>query len=80
MTGFDKTRLQHMELHSEIWQFYSLLMHYAGEIKFTASIPVYSLGIIVWGNKFLTPKIQTVLSSYFREGNDIARSSNRGGR
>jgi len=40
---------------------------------------VYSLSIIVWVNNFKTPKIQAVLSSLFREDNDIARGSNRGG-
>ena len=39
---------------------------------------VYSLAIIVWVNNFQTPKIQVVLSSFFHEGNDIARGSNRG--
>ena len=40
---------------------------------------VYSLAIIVWVNNFQTPEIQAVLSSFFRDGNDIAGSSNRGG-
>ena len=40
---------------------------------------VYSLAIIVWVNNFQTPKIQAVLSSFFHEGNDIARGGNRGG-
>ena len=40
---------------------------------------VYSLAIIVWVNNFQTPKIQAVLSSTFRDGNDIAGGSNRGG-
>ena len=40
---------------------------------------VYSLAIIVWVNNFQTPKIQDVLSSFFRDGNDIAGGSNRGG-
>jgi len=30
-------------------------------------------------NNFQTPKIQAVLSSLFRDGNDIAGGSNRGG-
>ena len=33
---------------------------------------VYSLAIIVWVNNFQTPEIQAVLSSFFRDGNDIA--------
>jgi len=33
----------------------------------------------VWVNNFETPEIQAVLSSFFRDGNDIAGSSNRGG-
>jgi len=40
---------------------------------------VYSLAIIVWVNNFQTPKIQAVLSSFFRDGNDIAGGSNRDG-
>ena len=40
---------------------------------------VYSLAIIVWVKNFQTPKIQAVLSSFFRDGNDIAGGSNRGG-
>jgi len=40
---------------------------------------VYSLAIIVWLNNFQTPEIQAVLSSFFRDGNDIAGGSNRGG-
>ena len=40
---------------------------------------VYSLAIIVWVNNFQTPEIQAVLSSFFRDGNDIAGGSNRGG-
>jgi len=40
---------------------------------------VYSLAIIVWVNNFQTPKIQAVLSIFFRNGNDIAGGSNRGG-
>ena len=41
---------------------------------------VYSLAaIIVWVNNFQTPKIQAILSRFFRDGNDIAGSSNRGG-
>ena len=42
-------------------------------------VVVYSLAIIVWVNNFHTPKIQAVLSSIFRDGNDIAGGSNRGG-
>ena len=42
-------------------------------------VVVYSLAIIVWVNNFQTPKIQAVLSSFFRDGNDIAGGSNRGG-
>ena len=38
---------------------------------------VYSLAIIMWVNDFQTPKIQFVLSSFFREGNDIAHGSIR---
>ena len=30
-------------------------------------------------NNFQTPEIQVVLSSFFRDGNDIARGGNRGG-
>ena len=30
-------------------------------------------------NNFQTPEIQAVLSSFFRDGNDIAGGSNRGG-
>jgi len=30
-------------------------------------------------NNFQTPKIQAVLSRFFRDGNDIAGGSNRGG-
>jgi len=33
----------------------------------------------VWVNNFQTPEIQAVLSSFFREGNDIASGSYRGG-
>ena len=40
---------------------------------------VYSLAIIVWVNNFQTPEIQAVLCSFFRDGNDIAGGSNRGG-
>ena len=40
---------------------------------------VYSLAIIVWVNNFQTPEIQAVLSSFFRDSNDIAGGSNRGG-
>ena len=40
---------------------------------------VYSLAIIVWVNNFQTPKIQAVLSSFFRDGNYIAGGSNKGG-
>ena len=40
---------------------------------------VYSLAIIVSVNNFQAPKIQAVLSSFFRNDNDIARGSNRGG-
>ena len=40
---------------------------------------VYSLAIIVWVNNFQTPEIQAVLSSFFRDGNDIAGGSNMGG-
>jgi len=40
---------------------------------------VYSLAIIVSVNNFQTPKIQAVLSSFFRGGNAIAGGSNRGG-
>ena len=42
---------------------------------------VYSLAITVWVNNFQTPEIQAVLSSFFRDGNDIAggSNSNRGG-
>ena len=39
----------------------------------------HSLAIIVWVNNFQTPKIQAVWSSFFRDGNDIAGGSNRGG-
>ena len=42
-------------------------------------VVVYSLVIIVWVNNFQTPKIQAVLSSFFRDGNYIADGSNRGG-
>ena len=40
---------------------------------------VYSLAIIVWVNNFQIPEIQDVLSSFFRDSNDIACGSNRGG-
>ena len=40
---------------------------------------VYSLALIVWVNNFQTPKIQAVLSNFFRDSNDIAGGSNRGG-
>ena len=40
---------------------------------------VYSLAIIVWVNNFQIPEIQAVLSSFFRDGNDIAGGSSRGG-
>ena len=40
---------------------------------------VYFLAIIVWVNNFQTPESQAVLSSFFRDGNDIAGGSNRGG-
>jgi len=40
---------------------------------------VYSLAIIVWLNKFQTPEIQAVLSSFFRDSNDIAGGNNGGG-
>ena len=42
-------------------------------------VVIYSLAIIVWVNNFQTPKIQAVLSSFFRDVNDIVRGSNRGG-
>ena len=42
-------------------------------------VVVYSLAIIVWVNNFQTPKIQAVLSSFFRDSNDSAGGSNRGG-
>ena len=42
-------------------------------------VVVYSLAIIVWVNNFQTPKIQAVLSSFSRDGNDIVGGSNRGG-
>ena len=42
-------------------------------------VVVYSLAILVWVNNFQTPKIQAALSSFFRDGNDIAGGSNRGG-
>ena len=32
----------------------------------------------MWVNNFQTPEITTVLRSFFRDGNDIARVSNRG--
>ena len=54
-------------------------MDYAEEMKITVSILVYSLAIIVWVNNFQTPEIQALLSSFFRDGNDIACGSNRGG-
>ena len=54
-------------------------MDYAEEMKITASIGLYYLAIIVWVNNFRTPKIQAILSSFFRDGNDIAGGSNRGG-
>jgi len=41
---------------------------------------VYSLAIIVWLNNFQTPEIQAVLSSFFRDSNDIAGGSNSGSR
>ena len=53
-------------------------MHYAEEMKLQ-QVLVYSLAIIVWVNNFQTPEIQTVLSSFFRDGNDNAGGSNRGG-
>ena len=40
---------------------------------------VYSLAIIVWENNFQTPEIQAVLSSFFRDGNDIGGGRSRGG-
>ena len=40
---------------------------------------VYSLAIIAWVNNFQTPELQAVLSSFFRDSNDIAGGSNRGG-
>ena len=40
---------------------------------------VYSFTIIVWLHNFQTPEIQAGLSSFFRDGNDIAGGSNRGG-
>ena len=40
---------------------------------------VYSLAIIVWVNNFQAPKILAVLSSFFRDGNDIAGGNNRSG-
>ena len=43
-------------------------------------VVVYLLAITVWVNNFQTPKIQAVLNSFFRDGNDIADASNRGGR
>ena len=57
-------------------------MGYAEEIKIILQqVVVYSLAIIVWVNNFQTPKMQAVLSSFFRDSNDIARGrpSNRGG-
>jgi len=53
-------------------------MHYAEEMKLQ-QVLVYSLAIIVWVNNFQTPEIQTVLSSFFHDGNDIAGGNNRGG-
>ena len=43
------------------------------------SVLVYSLAIIVWVNNFQTPEIQAVLNSFFCDGNDSSRGSNRGG-
>jgi len=34
-------------------------------------VVVYPLAIIVWVNNFQTPEIQGVLSSFFRDGNDL---------
>ena len=42
-------------------------------------VVVYSLAIIVWVNNFQALEIQAVLSSFFRDGNDFASGSNRGG-
>jgi len=47
---------------------------YAEEMKITASTGL----LIVWVNNFQTPEIQAVLSSFFRDGNDIAGGSNMG--
>ena len=55
--------------------YYSFLLYYAEKNEIHSK---YLLVIIVWMNKFQTPKIRAVLSSYFCEGNDIARGSNRG--
>ena len=50
-------------------------------MKITASTCLLRIyyAIIVWVNNFQTPKILAVLSSFFRDSNDIARGSNRGG-
>ena len=56
----------------------SFLVDYAEEMKIT-TILVYSLAIIVCVNKFQTPEIQAVLSSFFCDSNDIARGSNSRG-
>jgi len=40
---------------------------------------VYYLPIILWVSNFQAPEIQAVLSSLFRDSNDIAGGSNRGG-
>jgi len=51
---------------------------YAEEMKLQ-QVVVYSLAIIVWVNNFQATEIQAALSSFFRDGNDIAGGSNRGG-
>ena len=54
-------------------------MDYAEEMKITAGTGLFLIAIIVWVNNLETPEIQAVLSSFFRDSNDIAGGSNRGG-
>jgi len=84
VTGFDKTRLRRTELLVEIWRFSSIYCIVASwwimlKKWKLQQVLVYSLAIILWVNNFQTTEIQVVLSSFFRDGNDIAGGSNRGG-
>jgi len=78
VTGFNKTRLQHSEIHLAISRNNCIIASWWIALKKwnLQQVLVYSLAIIVWVNNFQTPKIQAFLSSF--EGNDIARGSKIG--